>query len=305
MLAMMLTVMITGCASSEELSESQASRQSAVVGADALREDINKDGDVGNVQVGGQQSQEASGQQSQSGSAQDAPSQAVTADYDIEAILADLEAGEAALVEKLQAPSISQMDMNLISKEIYEVWDGGLNDIWGKLKAVLPEEEMSALTQEEREWIAYKEARAAEVGAEFEGGSIQPLMINDKLADLTRDRVYELAVYLGEEIGQSITMPTVDFAGLYVDTQGTGEVYSELELVEAEERVYEVTIGLYRLTTLEGTAKVEGDALYFEDETMQVKGEIFMSDEGAVFRATASEFEYISVGDIFSFPEKR
>ena len=106
-------------------------------------------------------------------------------------------------------------------------------------------------------------------------------------------------------MGQIVNVPTVDFSGLYVDTQGTESVYSELELVAVDDRTYNATIGLYRLTTLEGTAKVEGNLLVFEDEEMQVKGEIFMVDEGVMFRATASEFEYILPGDVFEFPEKR
>ena len=104
---------------------------------------------------------------------------------------------------------------------------------------------------------------------------------------------------------QIIQESVLDYSGLYVDTQGTSDIYSELELVYQEKGVYEATIGLYRLTTLEGTARVEGDKLLFEDEGMQVKGEIFFRDGGAVFRATESEFTYITVGEEFVFPEKR
>lgn len=54
-------------------------------------------------------------------------------------------------------------------------------------------EEMAVLTEEELRWIADKEAAVQEAGAEFEGGSMQPLIINQKAAALTSDRVYELA----------------------------------------------------------------------------------------------------------------
>ena len=54
-------------------------------------------------------------------------------------------------------------------------------------------EEMAVLTEEELRWIADKEAAVQEAGAEFEGGSMQPLIMNQKAAALTRDRVYELA----------------------------------------------------------------------------------------------------------------
>lgn len=52
---------------------------------------------------------------------------------------------------------------------------------------------MAVLTEEELRWIADKEAAVQEAGVEFEGGSMQPLIMNQKAAALTRDRVYELA----------------------------------------------------------------------------------------------------------------
>lgn len=52
---------------------------------------------------------------------------------------------------------------------------------------------MAVLTEEELRWIADKEAAVQEAGAEFEGGSMQPLIMNQKAAALTSDRVYELA----------------------------------------------------------------------------------------------------------------
>ena len=51
---------------------------------------------------------------------------------------------------------------------------------------------MEALTVEERRWIEQKEAAVAEAGAEFEGGSMQPMIMNDKAAELTKARLYEL-----------------------------------------------------------------------------------------------------------------
>lgn len=54
-------------------------------------------------------------------------------------------------------------------------------------------EEMAVLTEEELRWIADKEAAVQEAGAEFEGGSMQLLIMNQKAAALISDRVYELA----------------------------------------------------------------------------------------------------------------
>lgn len=225
--------------------------------------------------------------------------------YNIQKVLEELEEKSNQLSKVLQEEASSQGEMNRLSGEIYTLWDDELNNLWSKLQEALSEDEMSALVTEEREWIAYKEAEMEAAGTPYEGGSMQPLVINQKAAELTRDRVYVLAAYLGEKIGQTVNELMLGYSSLYVDTQGTSDSYSELELIYQEKGVYEATIGLYRLTTLEGTARVEGDKLLFEDEGMQVKGEIFFQDGGAVFRATESEFSYITPGEEFKFSEKR
>ena len=52
---------------------------------------------------------------------------------------------------------------------------------------------MEQLTKEERQWIKKKEQAVKEAGKEAEGGSLQPLLENTEAAQLTRERVYELA----------------------------------------------------------------------------------------------------------------
>ena len=52
------------------------------------------------------------------------------------------------------------------------------------------------LTEEERAWIKWKEQAVKDAGSEMEGGSMQPLLENDKAAEVTRERVYELAGWL-------------------------------------------------------------------------------------------------------------
>lgn len=51
---------------------------------------------------------------------------------------------------------------------------------------------MSELITEEREWIIWKEQEAAKAGAAYEGGSMQEMVMNQKAAELTKTRVYEL-----------------------------------------------------------------------------------------------------------------
>jgi len=110
----------------------------------------------------------------------------------VDEILAGAEKQAAAVEARLQQAR-SQGDMNMISGELYQVWDDALNGVWKILKETLDEESMKALTQEERAWIAEKERAVKEAGAEFEGGTMAPLVMNQTAADMTRDRVYELA----------------------------------------------------------------------------------------------------------------
>ena len=58
---------------------------------------------------------------------------------------------------------------------------------------------MEELTKEEREWIKWKDQEVKAAGKEMEGGSMQPLLENDKAAELTRERVYKLAERLKSE----------------------------------------------------------------------------------------------------------
>ena len=51
---------------------------------------------------------------------------------------------------------------------------------------------MAALTKEQLDWIAMKEASMKEAGAEVEGGSMYGMVVNQRGAELTKERVYEL-----------------------------------------------------------------------------------------------------------------
>lgn len=90
----------------------------------------------------------------------------------------------------------TQAEMNDGAQQKYQVWDSALNQLWADLKGLLSEEEMRKLTIEELAWIREKEAAALEASAEYEGGSIYPSIYYGTLADLTKQRVYELLEYL-------------------------------------------------------------------------------------------------------------
>lgn len=92
--------------------------------------------------------------------------------------------------------NITQADMNLAAQDRYLIWDNTLNSLWAVLKEVLPKDTMEQLTREELAWIEEKEAAVEAAGAEVEGGSIYPAVVNGTAARLTRERVYELLEYL-------------------------------------------------------------------------------------------------------------
>ena len=92
----------------------------------------------------------------------------------------------------LELDTLTQADMNLKSQELYELWDGALNYLWGELKDSLPEEDFSKLLDEQRIWIVEKEKSVEEAGKEVEGGSIYSMVVNMEAAKITEERVYEL-----------------------------------------------------------------------------------------------------------------
>ena len=92
----------------------------------------------------------------------------------------------------LENDDLNQAEMNEKSLELYNTWDAALNTLWAKLKEELPEDQMNDLLKEQRAWIAEKEQAVEEAGEEAKGGSLEPLLRNDKAAELTEKRVYEL-----------------------------------------------------------------------------------------------------------------
>lgn len=118
---------------------------------------------------------------------------------DIDAELAALEEEAQQMNDRLQSGELSQIEMNRLSGEIFQLWDDELNSLWSRLKEKLDADAMEELTKEEREWIQRKDQEVQAAGKEMEGGSMQPLLENDKGAELTRKRVYELAERLKSE----------------------------------------------------------------------------------------------------------
>lgn len=114
---------------------------------------------------------------------------------DIDAELADTEAKAAELQGRIDS-AMAQADINILSGELYKLWDDELNSIWGRLKTILPADTMEQVTDEEIAWINEKETAMEAAGLEAADGSMQLMLENLKGAELTKARVYVLAEYL-------------------------------------------------------------------------------------------------------------
>lgn len=225
---------------------------------------------------------------------------------DMQQSVSSAEEWAASIEKSIQEDALTQAELNEKAEQLYEVWDSALNTVWSTLKKTQDEKAMSRLTEEEREWIARKEQKVAEAGAEYEGGSMQPMVMNQKAAELTKDRVYELIELFEDPEGKKagskeVPENQIDYSGKYTDKQGTTDIYSELDLKLSNDGTYDVSVGLYRLTTLEGTASYENGKLHFLCEEPFVEGEITIDGDKAELTITDSAFEYIHAGDAFSF----
>ena len=102
------------------------------------------------------------------------------------------------LLEELESGCLPQQTMNRTSYELFHIWDDALNNIWTWLTEHLDKESMSALTEEEIQWIQNKDADVKAEGAEWNGGSMQPCIENNTAYRWTRERVYELEKRYGQ-----------------------------------------------------------------------------------------------------------
>ncbi|MFG6370100.1 MAG: DUF1311 domain-containing protein [Lachnospiraceae bacterium] len=102
----------------------------------------------------------------------------------------------AELEASITNDPLTTVEYNEKTNTLFRVWDNALNDLWEALQYTQDEEKMAALTIEEREWITWKEQEIQKAGAAYEGGSIRTMIVNQKAAELTKDRVYELMKWI-------------------------------------------------------------------------------------------------------------
>ena len=106
--------------------------------------------------------------------------------------LATVEAQSNAIKASLENDPLPQVDMNMKSEELRQLWDAALTTMLDKAKSALPDAEWTALTEAQNAWTAATETAVAAAGKDWEGGSMYPLVVNMEAARLTEARVYEI-----------------------------------------------------------------------------------------------------------------
>lgn len=201
----------------------------------------------------------------------------------------------------------SQMEMNISSRWFFVIWDTELNSLWSRFSNSADPQTKERVLAEQRNWIDMKEeVTLLSLGTAEENGSMYPLLQNSFLEEITKNRAYVLANELAKIKGESFAMPEVsEKYGLFVDNQGTGDVYSFLITRQGWEGDDEAIISIYRQGETEGTFTDNGNGeLNFTSDDGSVKGIIKINGwNGASFEimeiSGASAF---SVGEIFEFP---
>lgn len=128
----------------------------------------------------------------------------------------------------------------------------------------------------------------------------------ENIEEITRNRAYVLANELAKIKGESFVMPEISAKyGLFVDNQGTGNVYSSLITRQGWEGEDEAIISIYRQGETEGTFVDNGNGeLAFTSDDGSVKGIIKINKwDSASFIVTETSGESVfSVGEEVSFP---
>lgn len=100
----------------------------------------------------------------------------------------------------------TQMEMNLYSGDLYQLWDDELNSLWKRLSKELNPEMKKKVLKQQRAWIKRKDENVKSAGDMVSGGSIQSLVCNSRAAEMTRVRVYVLAKYLANVKNEPFTI---------------------------------------------------------------------------------------------------
>lgn len=97
-------------------------------------------------------------------------------------------------VEEIRKNPIDETTFALkkVEGDVYDEWDGLLNEVYGVLKQQLLPEEMEQLRIEQREWLDYRDQTAKEASLKYEGGTMEQYEYVRVENNLTAERCFEL-----------------------------------------------------------------------------------------------------------------
>lgn len=198
----------------------------------------------------------------------------------------------------------SQVELNERAKNVQDVWDASLNHVWKEMRGAIDKKTMAALQKEQEKWVKCKENVAEMAVSEYKEGSIYPMLYSMELADITRNRVYQVMSFYAEEKGDPFEMPERSEFGSYIDNMGTGSIYSSLIIKEGMEKgTMFAAVSVYRTGEAEGTVKEKGKALIFKCSEFGMNGKITYGWNGAVLKVIkAKKKSPFHKGDVFKFP---
>ncbi len=104
---------------------------------------------------------------------------------------------------------MAQMEMNFCSYQSYLAEDAKLNAVWKNVKTKVKQmdvdsesgksEAMDALVSGQRGWIAFRDGECVIAGFDAYGGSMQPMLVNGCMEEMTKVRVKQLTEFLEKE----------------------------------------------------------------------------------------------------------
>ncbi|MBQ6807278.1 MAG: DUF1311 domain-containing protein [Lachnospiraceae bacterium] len=201
----------------------------------------------------------------------------------------------------------TQGEMNVASQWFYVIWDTELNNLWSRFSDLADQDTKEKVLEEQRNWIAMKdEVTLMTLGSREENGSMYPLLVNSLWEEKTKNRAYFIANELAKIEGESFVMPEISTKyGLFVDNQGTGNVYSSLITRQDWEGEDEAIISIYRQGEIEGYFIDNGNGeLGFTSDDGSIKGIIKINGwDGATFEITETIGGVpFTVGEKVEFP---
>lgn len=112
---------------------------------------------------------------------------------EIEALKKEFELLEQMTKEENESASYgSQMELNHIAGNVYEMWSQEVQVVYEILEGYLPKEEADTLFEEQSKWEENSRKHADEVSDEFRGGTIYSMIHADAMYEQYHDRAYEL-----------------------------------------------------------------------------------------------------------------